>query len=348
MQNEYESLAEALDKLPNGFPRTPSNVEIALLQKLFTPEQARIAGILTGTLEPVADIATRIGLSPKEIQRALLEMAKQGLIWLEKSEGKLKFRLAPFVIGIYESQNEKMDPELAHLFEHYMQDGGARGIMNAKPALTRVVPSAGTIKSEWILPYDDIKAIIASSKRFWVSDCICRIQKANLGERCHYPAELCLSMSPDDNPSRPGNITANEALDMLDLAEELGLVHSVSNIQEQLTFICNCCGCCCAILRGINDWGLDSSVVQANYFAEIDSESCSGCGTCVGRCQVKAIKLEDNIAIINKKLCIGCGLCVTSCPTESARLSRKPDSEFISPPIDFADWEKKRLINRGK
>jgi Na+-translocating ferredoxin:NAD+ oxidoreductase subunit B len=346
IQNEYELLARALDELPNGFPRTQSNIEIALLQKLFSPEEARIAGMLSGRLEPVEQIASRIGLPPKESQRKLLELAKRGLIWFEKTEGKLLFRLAPFVIGIYESQRELMDPEFAHLFEHYMQDGGAKGIMKYQPALTRVVPSAGSVKSEWILPYDDIKAIIAANKRFWAGDCICRIQQANLNKRCHFPVGLCLSMSPDDSSTRPGNITQDEALDMLDLAEELGMVHSVSNMQEGLSFICNCCGCCCAILRGITDWGLDKSVVQANYFAEIDRDSCSGCATCVNRCQTKAISLEDNIAIINKSLCIGCGLCVSSCPTESARLMRKPDSEIIPPPVNFADWESQRLQNR--
>ena len=347
MQNEYELLAEALDKLPNGFPRTQSNVEIALLQKLFNPEEARIAASLGGKFETVVDIAARIGLAPKESQSKLLEMAKKGLVWFEKTDGKLRFRLAPFIIGIYESQRETMDPEFAHLFEHYMQEGGAKGIMEYQPALTRVVPTKDTVKSEWILPYDDIKAIIASNKRFWAGDCICRIQKANIGERCHFPIGLCLSMAPDDNPNRPGNITQDEALDMLDLAEELGLVHSVSNMQGGLSFVCNCCGCCCGILRGITDWGLDASIVQTNYYAEIDRDTCSGCGTCVSRCQVKAISLVENIAVIDIKRCIGCGLCVSGCPTESAKLLRKPDSEVMPPPVDFAEWEKQRLYNRG-
>lgn len=347
MQNEYELLAEALDKLANGFPRTQSNVEIALLQKLFNPEEARIAGSLGGQFESAANIAPRIGLSLKDAQHKLLKMAKRGLIWFEKSEGKLQFRLAPFIIGIYESQRENMDHEFAHLFEHYMQDGGAKGIMGYQPALTRVVPTKDAIKTEWILPYDDIKAIITSNKRFWASDCICRIQKATIGERCHFPIGLCLSMAPDDNSSRPGNITQDEALDMLDLAEELGLVHSVSNIQGGLSFICNCCGCCCGILRGITDWGMDSSIVQTNYYAEIANDTCSGCGTCVGRCQVKAISLVDNIAVIEKALCIGCGLCISGCPTESAKLIRKPESELMPPPIDFIDWERQRLHNRG-
>jgi ferredoxin len=347
IQNEYELLARALDNLPNGFPRTESKVEIALLQKLFNGEEARIAGMLSGKMESVKEIAPKIGLNPKESQRKLLEMAKRGFVWFEKTDGKLLFRLAPFVVGIYEGQREIMDHELAHLFEQYMHEGGAQGIMGYQPALQRVIPAASSTKSEWILPYDDIRAIISANKRFWASDCICRTQRANLNHRCHYPIGLCLSMSPEDNPGRAGNVTQDEALDMLDLAEELGLVHSVSNMQDGLSYICNCCGCCCAILRGITEWGLDGSVAQANYYARIDSETCSGCATCQSRCQVKAISLVDDVAVVERPRCIGCGLCVSSCPTESAKLIRKPDSEIVPPPVDFADWEQKRLQNRG-
>src|SRR4030042_6456661 len=53
----YEHLAEALDRLPNGFPRTASNVEIRLLKKIFSPEEALFAGQLTGSHESAAGTA---------------------------------------------------------------------------------------------------------------------------------------------------------------------------------------------------------------------------------------------------------------------------------------------------
>ena len=69
---------------------------------------------------------------------------------------------------------------------------------------------------------------------------------------------------------------------------DIGLVHIVSNVMRVVGYVCNCCGCCCGILRGINVYGIENSVAQANYFAVIDPE-CLGCGTCVLRCQVHAI-----------------------------------------------------------
>lgn len=344
----YEQLADALDKLPNAFPRTPSNVEIRLLKKIFSPDEARLAGHLRNDREPAAIIAERVGQPVKEVEKKLIQMAKRGLVWLKKQDGQLWFRLAPFVIGIYESQLENMDHEFAHLLEEYMDDGGAAGIMKPLPALHRVVPAHGAVKTEWILPYDDVRSILLAAKVFRVRDCICRVQQDLLGHRrCMFPLKNCLSFSSVERPPRPDDISKAEALDILDRTEEIGLVHTVSNIAEGIGYVCNCCGCCCMILRGITDWGIENSVAAANYYAVIDPDECTGCGTCTERCQMHAISEKDGVSVVDQKRCIGCGLCVTGCPDGAVTLRRKPESEIVHPPADFATWERERLKNRG-
>ncbi len=136
----YKLLAKALDALPNGFPRTPSNIEILILKKIFSFEEAWLGSQLSGAMEPVQDIARRVGLSKEETQISLSNMAKRGLIWRHEHKGKTHFRLAPFIVGIYEAQLESMDHEPAHLFEQFMLDGGAAGIMKPQPAIHRVIP----------------------------------------------------------------------------------------------------------------------------------------------------------------------------------------------------------------
>jgi len=200
----YEQLAEALNKLPNGFPRTPSNVEIRVLKKIFSPEEASIASQLTGSMESVDVIAKRVGLSPEKAEAQLVEMAKRGLFWSYKEGDKPFFRLAPFVVGIYESQRESMDHELAHLVEEYLANGGAAGIMKPQPALHRVVPAQKAVKSEWILPYDDVKAILLNSKAFHLHDCVCRVQQDYVGRRCDFPLRTCLSFSSGERQPSEG------------------------------------------------------------------------------------------------------------------------------------------------
>ncbi len=343
----FERLADALDRLPNGYPRTASRVELRILEKIFSTEDALIAGYLTGEFEPIDVIAARAGLPPADVKAGLNRMSKLGQVWFYQHEGKLIFRLAPFVVGIYEAQVDVMDHELAHLVENYMLEGGAAGIMGIQPALHRVIPTQGTVKSEWILPYDNVRAILLNAKSYHVGDCICRAQQDQIGRKCTYPLKMCLSFSAYERPAGPDSLTQEQALALLDQTEEIGLVHTVSNVREGMGYICNCCGCCCAILRGITEWGIQDSVAYANYFAAIDDQECLACGTCIPRCQVGAISEKDGISVIDRARCIGCGLCVSACPNDAVHLQLKPESEIIHPPADFSAWEHERLHNRG-
>ena len=343
----YIRLAHALDRLPNGFPRTQSGVEIAILKRFFTLEEASIACTLGREFEPYNEIARRVGLREEEARSRLDEMAERGLLGSRTQDGKPYFRLNPFVVGIYESGLEDMDHELAHLVERYFAEGGAAGIMGPEPAIHRVIPTHGAVKSEWILPYDDVKAIIKKMNTFNVRRCICRVQQDQIGRRCDFPLDICLNFSSRKRSPTPGDISKDEAMTLLDRAEDLGLVHTVSNVMEGFGYVCNCCGCCCGILRGITDWGIESSVAHANYYSEIDPDECVGCGVCVDRCQVKAVSMENGRASVDRRRCIGCGLCTTKCPSGAARLIRKPENEIVHPPADFDAWEKERLRNRG-
>jgi NAD-dependent dihydropyrimidine dehydrogenase PreA subunit len=344
----YEQLADALDRLPNGFPRTPSHAEIPLLRRIFSSADASLAACLTGDRESVETVAARAGIPTAGIRKRLLAMAKRGLVWFDKQAGEPRFRLAPFVVGIYEAQLGNMDHELAHLFEHYMLDGGAAGIMGPEPAVHRVVPTQGSAKSEWILPYDDVRAILEGAKSFRAMDCICRVQQQRVGRGCALPLRNCLSFSSRESAPGPHIVSREEALAILDEAEAAGLVHTVSNVRDGVSYFCNCCGCCCGVLRGITEWGLENSVAHANYLATIDPDECTGCGTCVERCQVNAIAEQEGVTAVCREKCLGCGLCVTACPTGAAALHPKPEAEIVPPPVDFAAWERERLRNRGR
>lgn len=343
----FDKLADALNRLPNGFPRTRSNVEVKILEKIFSHEEAKLASELLGTYESVGAIAGRLGVAEPEFKQRLVAMVKRGLVWMSRKDSKMTFRLAPFVVGIYEASLDNMDHEFAHLFEEYMENGGAAGIMKPQPAIHRVVPAQGAVQSEWILPYDDIKVMLNKAKSFRVRDCICRVQQDMLeGRRCNFPLRNCVSFSPLKRSSHPNDITKEDAIALLDKAEEIGLVHCVSNVIKDVFYVCNCCGCCCGVLRGVTEWGIEESVARANYFAQIDPGECNGCGICIERCQVKAINDENGVAYVHRDKCIGCGLCVTGCPNNASMLERNPDSELVDPPEDFESWERMRLHRR--
>lgn len=342
----YEKLARVLDLLPGGFPQTKSGVELQILKKIFSPEEALVASNLTGTSETVEAIAERANLPREEVKERLRVMLSKDIIWGSKKTGIQKFRLAPYVVGFYESQRDTMDHELAHLHEQYWSEGGAEGIMRPEPALLRVVPAQQALKPEFILPYDDIKSLILQAKWFRLIDCICRKQQNLLGTRkCDFPLKVCLIFSTEERPTGQYTITQEEALKVLDQVEEVGLVHTVNNVARGIFYVCNCCGCCCGILRGINQLGIKNSVARANYYAIVDPEQCNGCGICEDRCQVNACSVAD-VATIDLTKCLGCGLCVTGCLSEAVTLKLRPDAEIIPPPDNYKGWEQQRLRNR--
>lgn len=342
----YERMADALDRLPNAYPRTASGVELRILQRICSEDEAALAALLTGTPEPVDALAVRAERPLPEVRRALFALVRRGIVWLRQEDGQARFRLAPFVVGIYEAQADALDHELAHLVEEYLVGGGAQAIMAPQPALHRVVPAIATVKTEEILPYDDVRALLEDQRTFHVTECICKLQRAQLDAPCPYPERVCLSFSDRERDPRPGDITRAEALDLLEMTEEVGLVHTVSNVATGVGYVCNCCGCCCGILRGITEWGIADSVAAANYVAFIDPDRCADCGTCIERCQVGAIGEGDGCAVVDAVRCIGCGLCVSGCPNEVAYLERRPDADVVHPPSTFAEWERQRQAAR--
>ena len=58
-EDVFVRLRKFMDTLPAGFPETPTGVEIKLLKKMFTPEQAELTLKLSQEPESVSVIAGR-------------------------------------------------------------------------------------------------------------------------------------------------------------------------------------------------------------------------------------------------------------------------------------------------
>ncbi len=149
----------------------------------------------------------------------------------------------------------------------------------------------------------------------------------------------------DHQTFRP--ISKQAAFETLEKAEAAGLVHMTSNIKSGHYYICNCCGCCCGVLRSIKKWGLNDAT-NSHYYARIDSETCIQCGVCRDeRCQVDAIAEHHGDFAVDPGRCIGCGLCVSTCPSESISLGHRKAEEYTPVPDDEKAWFAARGRERG-
>jgi hypothetical protein len=171
---------------------------------MYSEKEAELASQLTKEWDSVDNIARRLNKLLKEVQAGLFAMVREGKVWMQKEEGKIVFRLAPFIVGSYEASAGKMNEEMALLVERYMIDGGAEGIRRPQPALHRAVPVMEAADLEWILPYDNVLKILDNAQTFHIQDCICRKQRTALGEGCDAPKQNC----PSGNVWRLGEAAA--------------------------------------------------------------------------------------------------------------------------------------------
>lgn len=352
IDNPYRRLADRLDALPNGFPPAADGAELRLLAKLFTPEEAALAATLRLTLETPAQIAARIAGEPRAITQQLRAMARRGLIQAGRAaDGKgMGYGIMPFVVGFYEMQASTIDAELAQLFEDYYRQTHGRALV-ATPPVHRVIPVERTVQVNMeVRPYESATEIVAANQAWGVVDCICRKQKALIGEPCSHPLDVCMVLSPIpgafDHSPEIRSLTQEGAMATLRRAAEAGLVHSVSNSQEGLWYICNCCTCSCGILRGMADLGMANVVARSAFVNQVDADACLACGACLERCAFAALTLADVIQV-DPVRCVGCGVCVPVCPENALALVRRPEEDVLPPPVTDADWRAARATARG-
>jgi ferredoxin len=193
--------------------------------------------------------------------------------------------------------------------------------------------------------------MVRAQKRFLAAPCICRRERKMVGEGCSKPEENCLVFGRGvDYYLTNGlgrEITREEALEILRKADDAGLVLQPSNA-KQIANICCCCGCCCGVLRTVKEYPKPAEIIASAFTAEADSELCSGCGTCIERCQMDALKRVDDRIILDKDRCIGCGLCISTCPTGALELKKKPDDQQPEVPRNLIENYRKLGRVRGK
>jgi len=348
----YEKLAKHLDKLPAGFPRTESGVEIRILQRLFTPQDAELTLHLTLIPEEARVIARRANTPIAELTRQLEEMEKKGLIMSIRREGKPPSYMAQqFIVGFWESQVNRLSLDLVKDVEEYMLTYSNPDLWQKAPQLRTIpVNKSISIPSE-AMPYERAGELVAAHKTFAVSNCICRQEQHILGHGCKKPLESCLTLGmAAETVVRNGRgraISREEILEILDRAEKAGLVLQPANAKNAL-FICTCCGCCCGVLRSLKLSPKPGRFVSSPYLASLDRNTCKGCGACIKRCQMEAFSLDNGKAALDLDRCIGCGLCVTTCPTHSLALVRKPEAEQPYVPRNIIETSIKLGRARGR
>lgn len=351
--NPYERLAARLDKIPNGFPAVPGGEHLRLLEWVFAPEEAELASKMKLRGETAEEMAARLEMKIESLRVLLDTMVEKGQIsGYTSRSGDRKYALMPFAVGIYEEQLERMDGEFAALFEEYYE-AGFKHILTANPRIFKIIPVNQAVETSLeVFTSEKAEDMIMNAESLGVRDCICKKQQALLGNQCSFPMTVCLLLNPKrpnayDGDDLTRTISKEEALRLLRESEDAGLIHCSMNVEkeESIRYICNCCTCCCAVLRGVSTVEKPRELVRTDYLAKVDGDLCIGCEICVDRCQLGALQVIDSKCVVDTERCIGCGVCSQSCPEGALRVSKvtSPSDQ----PGNLIDWMVQRATHRG-
>ncbi len=347
-ENVYHRLREYLDKMPNGYPATDSGVEIRILKKLFSPEDAEFVMRLQDKPETIPDIAKRFGMSESEATEKLEDLTRRSLIFRLREGGSVRYNALPFLTGIFDFQLNHMDREYVEMLEEYMPSV-AVSLMPLKTKIARIVPVGSAIDAATtVATYNRVRDLVQRHDQIAVAHCRCRQGQGLLGHHCERPTEVCFVFGSwaqyyvDNKMGR--QISKDEAMKLFALAEEAALVLFSTNAQE-LAFTCCCCPCCCVALKLLKLTENPGDLVLSYYRAVTNPEACTACGACLERCQVNAIAEKDGSMEVQRARCIGCGLCVSVCPNDAISLKEK--SGTPEPPANLDEWHRRLASERG-
>jgi len=369
IKESYRNLSDRLNQFPQGAP--PSDLLYRILQVLFSEREAALVALLP--IRPfTARAAARNWQVPEaEALKTLEALADRGMLLDLELRGRQRFVLPPPMAGFFEfsmmrmgnGYDQKLLAELFHQYLNVEEDFVRELFSGGETQLGRVFVNEGALPPEdrtlQVLDYERASEVVRTASHLGVGTCYCRHKMAHLGRACAAPLDICMTINSTARSLVKHGVAravdASEGLDLLQRARDQNLVQFGENVRREVSFICNCCGCCCEAMLAAKRFARLNPVATTNFLPEVREADCSGCGRCVELCPVEAMGLvaagdpgqpRRKKARLAEDLCLGCGVCARACGRRAITLRARP--RRIITPVTTAHRTVLMAIERGK
>ncbi len=362
----YRLLQQRLDRNVTGAPDSPALMKI--LQLLFSPDEADLARQIPTRFISLRSLARKSGIPEAPLNDKIDTMAERGLVVDLMRHEQRYVSLAPVVIGFFEFtfmrvRDEATLSELSALFEAYMfeNEAFAHAVFAGETQIGRSLVREEALPDQdhtEILDWERASFLIKSARDHAISLCACRHHAYHQEHACDSPMRTCMTLNGGaEMLVRSGvaeRITTGEAMQILEACKEAGLAQTGDNVQRDVSYICNCCGCCCGMMNAIRRYDIRNAIVTSNWIAQIDPEICKGCTRCAKACPVNAIEIvkeevdgrKRQWAMRDADLCLGCGVCYGVC--KHGALSMVLREQRVLTPETAFDRIVTMAVERGK
>jgi Na+-translocating ferredoxin:NAD+ oxidoreductase RNF subunit RnfB len=361
----YKSLEERINRFPQGAP--PSETLYKILALLFSEKEAGLVAQLP--IKPfTVKTASRIwNMDETSAEKVLDGLASRAVLLDSENNGVKNYILPPPMAGFFEFSmmrirndiDQKLLAELLHQYLNVEEDFVKDLFLGSETRLGRVFVQEEVLTNEnevQILDFERASHIIKKASHIGISMCYCRHKAQHAGHGCDAPMDICMTFNGvADSLIRheyARKVDASECLELLHKAYENNLVQCGENVREGVTFICNCCGCCCEAMVAAKKFGMMHPVQTTNFIPRILEESCIGCGKCAKVCPIEAIEMvsipeeSKKVAKVNKDICLGCGVCARACYKRSIILESR--NQKIITPVNSVHRAVLMAIEKGR